>query len=162
MIALYARVTTKTIQAVTGPLEHLKLLMKVRTRAADPAATSAQGRRYISQSVMDQPGGRRPPGKWGLAQLQAMSAIETCRTAALGGHVESCEDCGHRRIAYNSCRGAPAWPVKSEPGPARVAYAAHDRHRVERPSASAASGSRPWERASFGRDFGFTGTAVVG
>lgn len=33
-----------------------------------------------------------------------MSAIETCRTAALGGHIEACEDCGHRRIAYNSCR----------------------------------------------------------
>jgi hypothetical protein len=32
-----------------------------------------------------------------------MSAIETCRTAALGGHIEGCEDCGHRRIAYNSC-----------------------------------------------------------
>jgi hypothetical protein len=27
-----------------------------------------------------------------------------CRTAALGGHVEACEDCGHWRIAYNSCR----------------------------------------------------------
>jgi len=33
-----------------------------------------------------------------------MLAIEHCRTAALGGHVEACEDCGHRRIAYNSCR----------------------------------------------------------
>jgi hypothetical protein len=33
-----------------------------------------------------------------------MSAIEHCRTAALGGHVEACEDCGHQRIAYNSCR----------------------------------------------------------
>ena len=33
-----------------------------------------------------------------------MSAIENCRTAALGGHVEGCDDCGHRRIAYNSCR----------------------------------------------------------
>ena len=33
-----------------------------------------------------------------------MSAIEACRTAALGGHIEGCEDCGHRRIAYNSCR----------------------------------------------------------
>jgi Transposase zinc-binding domain len=38
-----------------------------------------------------------------LAQLKVMLAIETCRTAALGGHIESCEDCGHRRIAYNSC-----------------------------------------------------------
>lgn len=33
-----------------------------------------------------------------------MSAIEHCRTAALGGHVEACTDCGHWRIAYNSCR----------------------------------------------------------
>lgn len=33
-----------------------------------------------------------------------MSAIEACRTAALGGHVEACSDCGHQRIAYNSCR----------------------------------------------------------
>jgi hypothetical protein len=32
-----------------------------------------------------------------------MSAIENCRTAALGGHVDACEDCGHQRIAYNSC-----------------------------------------------------------
>src|SRR5436305_11714293 len=33
-----------------------------------------------------------------------MSAIEVCRTAALGGHVERCEDCAHSRVAYNSCR----------------------------------------------------------
>ncbi len=33
-----------------------------------------------------------------------MAAIESCRSAALGGHVERCEDCGHSRIAYNSCR----------------------------------------------------------
>jgi len=43
-------------------------------------------------------------GHVSLAQLKAMSAIETCRTAALGGHLEGCEDCGYRRIAYNSCR----------------------------------------------------------
>jgi hypothetical protein len=39
-----------------------------------------------------------------LAQLKVMSAIESCRTSALGGHVERCEDCAHTRIAYNSCR----------------------------------------------------------
>jgi hypothetical protein len=39
-----------------------------------------------------------------LGQLKVMSAIERCRTAALGGHVAACEDCGHTRIAYNSCR----------------------------------------------------------
>jgi hypothetical protein len=43
-------------------------------------------------------------GHLSLQQLKVMSAIEHCRTAALGGHVEACEDCGHWRIAYNSCR----------------------------------------------------------
>ena len=43
-------------------------------------------------------------GHLNLVQLKAMTAIENCRTAALGGHVEACEDCGHWRIAYNSCR----------------------------------------------------------
>ncbi len=43
-------------------------------------------------------------GHLNLIQLKVMSAIENCRTAALGGHVEACEDCGHWRIAYNSCR----------------------------------------------------------
>jgi hypothetical protein len=43
-------------------------------------------------------------GHLSLAQLKVMSAIAHCRTAALGGHVEACEDCGHWRIAYNSCR----------------------------------------------------------
>jgi hypothetical protein len=38
------------------------------------------------------------------AQRCAMTAIERCRTAALGGHVEQCDSCGHRRIWYNSCR----------------------------------------------------------
>lgn len=38
------------------------------------------------------------------AQLRVMGAVEACRTAALGGHVERCSDCGHERIAYNSCR----------------------------------------------------------
>ena len=43
-------------------------------------------------------------GHLSLQQLKVMSAIEHCRTAALGGHVEACEDCGHWRVAYNSCR----------------------------------------------------------
>ena len=43
-------------------------------------------------------------GHVSLGQLKVMSAIETCRTAALGGHVAACQDCGHRHIAYNSCR----------------------------------------------------------
>src|SRR5438477_6743510 len=38
------------------------------------------------------------------APRRAMQAIETCRTAALGGHRETCDTCGAERIAYNSCR----------------------------------------------------------
>jgi hypothetical protein len=38
------------------------------------------------------------------ARRSAMTAIERCRTAALGGHVEQCGDCGHQRISFNSCR----------------------------------------------------------
>ncbi|WP_419827093.1 IS91 family transposase [Sphingomonas sp.] len=43
-------------------------------------------------------------GHLSLDQLKIMSAIETCRTAVMGGHVEACTDCGHWRVAYNSCR----------------------------------------------------------
>ena len=43
-------------------------------------------------------------GHLSLHQLKVMSAIEHCRTAAMGGHVEACSDCEHWRIAYNSCR----------------------------------------------------------
>ena len=43
-------------------------------------------------------------GNLSLAQLKVMSAIERCRPPSLGGHVEGCQDCGHQRIAYNSCR----------------------------------------------------------
>jgi hypothetical protein len=39
-----------------------------------------------------------------LNVLKAMTAIETCRTAELGGHVDECDECGHVRISYNSCR----------------------------------------------------------
>ncbi len=43
-------------------------------------------------------------GHLSLGQLKVMAAIERCRTAALGGHVAACEDCGHIHVAYNSCR----------------------------------------------------------
>jgi hypothetical protein len=63
-------------------------------------------------------------GRVSLDQLKVMSAIESCRTAALGGHVARCEDCAHTVIAYNSCRNrhcpkcqgaaARAWMVARE------------------------------------------------
>jgi len=75
---------------------------------------------------------RANAGHVSRAQLQVMSAIEQCRSAALGGHVERCEDCGHSRIAYNSCRnrhcpkcqGAAAkdWLAAREADLLRVSY----------------------------------------
>jgi len=47
---------------------------------------------------------RANAGHVSLGQLKVMSAIESCRTAALGGHVARCEKCAHTHIAYNSCR----------------------------------------------------------
>jgi Transposase zinc-binding domain len=48
------------------------------------------------------------PDNLSLDQLNVMSAIERCRTAALGGHVARCEDCTHTLITYNSCRNRAA------------------------------------------------------
>src|SRR5438552_4596412 len=39
-----------------------------------------------------------------VAQRRVMTAIEVCRTAALGGHLERCDQCGHERNCFNSCR----------------------------------------------------------
>ena len=47
---------------------------------------------------------RANAGRLSLGQLKVMSAIERCRSAALGGHVLCCEDCAEVQIAYNSCR----------------------------------------------------------
>ena len=47
---------------------------------------------------------RAQHGHLSLGQLKVMSAIEQCRSAALGGHVLRCNDCQHTEVAYNSCR----------------------------------------------------------
>ena len=43
-------------------------------------------------------------GALSLGQLRVMRDTERCRTAALGGHVEQCDACGHQRVSFNSCR----------------------------------------------------------
>jgi hypothetical protein len=48
---------------------------------------------------------RAHDGHLGRVERRVMSAIELCRTAALGGHTEQCADCGLIRIAYNSLYG---------------------------------------------------------
>src|SRR3954464_4425611 len=46
----------------------------------------------------------RPPAWFTWVHLKVLVAIERCRTAAMGGHVDQCTGCGHRAISYNSCR----------------------------------------------------------
>ena len=55
--------------------------------------------RHFGPAFRDQHG-----GSLSSAQRHAMAAIESCRTAVLGGHVERCGDCGHQRVSFNSCR----------------------------------------------------------
>jgi hypothetical protein len=55
--------------------------------------------RHFGPAFREQHGASLSAARW-----RAMTAIERCRTAALGGHVERCDGCGHQRIAYNSCR----------------------------------------------------------
>src|SRR6266852_2382102 len=54
----------------------------------------AQGDRFLEQNR-----------SWlGIQRLSVLRAISRCRTAALGGHIDSCSRCGHQAISYNSCR----------------------------------------------------------
>lgn len=55
-------------------------------------------RRY-GEAYRQQYGASMSPTQW-----RVMSAIEVCRTAALGGHLERCDQCGYERNAFNSCR----------------------------------------------------------
>jgi hypothetical protein len=54
----------------------------------------AQGSRFLSKYQ----------ASFGYQKLKAFRAIQNCRTAALGGHVDACLNCGQQAISYNSCR----------------------------------------------------------
>lgn len=100
--ALYTKVSTRTIHAVAGPLDRLMALMEGKTPSAEPVRADLEVADIFRAAG---PGYRvSHAGHLSLQQLKVMSAIEQCRTAALGGHVEACADCGQWRIAYNSCR----------------------------------------------------------
>jgi Putative transposase/Transposase zinc-binding domain len=62
---------------------------------------------------------RANAGHLGRVERRVIGAITTCRTAALGGHVERCDDCGLTRIAYNSCRNRHCGKCQ---GPARAEW----------------------------------------
>jgi len=63
----------------------------------------------------------RPPAWFNWLHLKVLVAIERCRTAAMGGHLDQCSSCGHHAISYNSCRNRHCPKCQ---GPARAAWLA--------------------------------------
>jgi len=61
------------------------------------------------------------------AQRKVMKHLETCRTSALGGHLDQCVDCGHERPSYNSCRDRHCPKCQ---GPQRTAWLAGRLERI--------------------------------
>jgi len=68
---------------------------------ADPARRGRQVRLELAE-LFRHYGSRLPP--LSHHQARTVAAITHCRTAALGGHLQQCDRCGHQEISYNSCR----------------------------------------------------------
>ena len=131
---LEANTDVRVIQVLLGhaKLTHDRALHPCRhqddPRHGQPVRSAVQARR-TDQTLrrgagVDAPGGApteagdrrhlpRPRSRVAAGQCRAcqprasckvMSAIEACRTEALGGHVAACSKCGHRHVAYNSCK----------------------------------------------------------
>ena len=100
--ALYTKVATRTVRAVISPLDKLGMSPPIRHPLPPEAVRASLEVADIFRTAG--PAYRAThAGHLSLHQLKVMSAIERCRTASLGGHVERCGNCGHQRIAYNSC-----------------------------------------------------------
>ena len=113
--ARYTRVATGLIAKIESPLARLSHAAPQasearRREAAGAIAPSAMVRPVLELADILREHGpawrEANRGHASLDQLKVMSAIERCRTAALGGHVARCENaaCGHTHVAFNSCR----------------------------------------------------------
>src|SRR5438132_7682304 len=103
--ARYTHVASNIIREVMSPLDRLTPLVPKKTDEP-PAGPVPRPVLEVADIFRDYGAAWREAnrGHVSLGQLKVMSAIEHCRTAALGGHVVRCEDCSHTTIAYNSCR----------------------------------------------------------
>jgi hypothetical protein len=68
---------------------------------------------------------------WSVVQRRAFRDIAQCRTAVLGGHVDACDQCGHQRISYNSCRNRHCPKCQAMAGADWMAARAEDLLPVE-------------------------------
>src|SRR5438309_3419644 len=103
--ARYTHVATNIIREVMSPLDRLTPLVPKKTDEP-PAGPVPRPVLEVADIFRNHGAAWREAnrGHVSLGQLKVMSAIERCRTAALGGHVWRCDDCAHTLIAYNSCR----------------------------------------------------------
>ena len=108
--ARYLRIATSKVCSTSSPLDLLPHPIPVEPAPATASALLSAGpmerpklevadvfRRY-GEAYREKHG-----ASMSTAQRRVMTAIELCRTAALGGHLERCDQCGHERNAYNSC-----------------------------------------------------------
>ena len=113
--ARYTRVATGLIAKVESPIARLSHAAPQAGQAKPREAAGAIAPPVMVRPVLELADILREHGPaWreanrghaSLDQLKVMSAIERCRTAALGGHVARCENpaCGHTHVAFNSCR----------------------------------------------------------
>ena len=108
--ARYLRVATHTVCATTSPLDLLgrPAVLPNRLLLLNPKPALVVPRRPILEvaDIVRAHGEEfRQAHAASLSPIQkrVLRAIETCRTAALGGHLERCDACGYERNAYNSC-----------------------------------------------------------
>ena len=125
--ALYTRVAVNTIRDVKSPLERLGVNLARRRRPPDRGRMARPPLEVADVFRAHGAAWRKAnAGHVSLGQLKVMSAIETCRTAALGGHVERCEDCAHERDRLQFLP-QPALPEVSGRGGAAMARRARGR-----------------------------------
>jgi hypothetical protein len=104
--SIYLHLSRRHLEKTVNPLEaacHLRnlgsSLPSQTTKMSRPTLEvadliRAQGNRFLE----------RYRSSFSFQQLKVLRAIQNCRTAALGGHLDSCSSCGHQAISYNSCR----------------------------------------------------------
>ena len=156
---VYLHLSRRHLQAAPNPLEQLqvptpvvlprsRLLRKPTAVVSRPAVEvadilHAQGDTFVEQHP------------WlSVQQRSVLRAIARCRTAALGGHVDRCDACGHQAISYNSCRNRHCpkcqaqarerWLARARAGAARRAVCARRLHAA----ACAAAAGLSEQRAS--------------
>jgi hypothetical protein len=136
--AQYLMISISTVCATASPLEPL-------ISACQPCRTSSRSEAWASLAregleVADVlrrfgPAAREQHGaSLSAARRRAMLAIESCRTAVLGGHVERCGDCGHKRVSYNSWKSQlPEVPGFGARPMAAGTYQSLARHLTKKP-----------------------------